>query len=101
MAVFLVEWTFTFAALLVLALTGGFVLAAFRQGRRFVLLLAPMCGLLVLPVVTTLIYTFGRASLSRAAACAYATHAAETVSGLTFRSTLRPIASYGLVWLFA
>jgi hypothetical protein len=67
MAVFLGEWAFTFAALLVLALAGGFVLATFRQGRRFVLLLAPMCGLLVLPVVTTLIYTFGRTSLSRAA----------------------------------
>jgi len=70
MTVFLVEWAFTLAALLVLALTGAFVLIAFRQGRRFVLLLAPMCGLLVLPLVTTFIYTFGRISLSRAAIAA-------------------------------
>ncbi len=67
MTVFLVEWAFTLAALLVLALAGGFVLPAFRQGRRFVLLLAPMCGLLVLPIVTTFIYTFGKTSFSRAA----------------------------------
>ena len=67
MTVFLVEWAFTLAALLVLALAGGFVLPAFRQGRRFVVLLAPMCGLLVLPIVTTFIYTFGKASFSRAA----------------------------------
>jgi hypothetical protein len=70
MAVFLVEWAFTFAALLVLALTGGFVLTAFRQGRRFVMLLAPMCGLLVLPTATTFIYTFGGISFSRAAIAA-------------------------------
>ena len=39
--------------------------------------------------------------VARVAACTCATHAAETVSGLTFRSTLRPIGSYRLAQLFA
>jgi hypothetical protein len=67
MTVLLVEWAFTISALLVLALAGAFVLAPFREGRRFVLLLAPMCGLLVLPIVTILAYTFGWTSFPAAA----------------------------------
>lgn len=66
------------AATGLLGLAGGFATMPFRDGRRFTLLLAPMCGLLVLPPLTTLVYasnkaTFAQSGLAAMLLCAVLT----------------------------
>lgn len=50
-----------------LGLAGGFVTLPFREDRRFSLLLAPMCGLLVLPPLVALVYASNRATFAQSA----------------------------------
>jgi intracellular septation protein A len=40
-----------------LALSSGFILVPFREGRRFTLLLAPACGLLILTLAVAFIFS--------------------------------------------
>src|SRR5262245_19689169 len=66
MLTFLSEFAFALAAILALGLAGGLAVLPFCERRRFVVLLAPMCGLLLLPIPTILIYSAIQISLLRA-----------------------------------
>ena len=70
------------AATCLLGLAGGFATLPFREGRRFVLLLTPMFGLLILPLGVTLIYSSNRLSFQGSAIIAMFACAALTI--LTF-----------------
>jgi hypothetical protein len=52
-------------AIVLLSLAGGFVTLPFREGRRFTLLLAPMCGLLVLPPLVALVYASNKTTFAQ------------------------------------
>jgi hypothetical protein len=67
-----------------LGLAGGFLTLPFRDGRKFVLLLSPMCGLLTLPPMTSLIYSMNKTTLSQATLIALA-----LCVGLTILTSVR------------
>ena len=48
---FVNEWLFTLSAVMTLTLVGWPLTVLFRDGRRFVVLLAPMIGLITLPLL--------------------------------------------------
>jgi len=70
---FFIETTWTFSAIIILGLSGAFALTALQKSRPFALLMAPMCGLLVLPPLSTLFYSTGKLSLSQSAVLALVT----------------------------
>jgi hypothetical protein len=61
---FVNEWLFTLSAVMTLTLVGWPLTVLFRDGRRFVVLLAPMIGLITLPLLVGLIYVFAKVSFS-------------------------------------
>lgn len=73
------EAAWTLSALVILGLAGGFALSALNASRPFALLMAPMCGLLVLPPLTTLLYSTGRLSFGQAAILALAVAVGATL----------------------
>jgi hypothetical protein len=74
-------WLFAkvLAAICLLGLAGGFVAIHFSDRRRFVLLLAPACGLLTLPILVTLIYSTDRFSFLLSAVIALLLCSATTI----------------------
>jgi len=79
MATLFIETTWTFGALVILGLSGAFALTALQESRPFALLMAPMCGLLVLPPLSTLFYSTGKLSLSQSAILAMVAMLAATL----------------------
>lgn len=69
---FLIETALTFVALAVLGLSGLSILSALQGDRPFSILMAPICGILVLPPATTLFYSTGKLTLSQSAVLAIA-----------------------------
>jgi hypothetical protein len=69
---FAAEWLFTLAATATLAWVGLPFTIPFRDDQRFSLLLAPMLGLITLPMVVAAVYIFARMSLLSSAIAALA-----------------------------
>jgi hypothetical protein len=63
MTSFAVEWLFTLSVVAILAVVGWPLTIPFQSDRRFAILLAPMFGLIALPMVVTAIYVFAQISL--------------------------------------
>jgi hypothetical protein len=83
MQTFLFEFTFASAAIVALGMAGGFAVLPFSQNRRFVALLAPMCGLLVLPMPIILLYSGAHVSLVQATIVTFVAMWALTIVSLT------------------
>ncbi|WP_156439467.1 hypothetical protein [Bradyrhizobium valentinum] len=98
------------AAICLLGLAGGFATLPFREGRRFVLLLTPMFGLLILPLGVTLIYSSNRLSFQGSAIIATFACAALTIFTFVYRRPTRddvistaillPIVAAIATWMF-
>jgi hypothetical protein len=93
MIAFTAEWLFTLSAVALLALLGWPLTIPFQGERRFALLLAPMFGLITLPMVVALFYAFAGTTLLRAAIAAVALMAVASLAVLLRR---RPARTDGL-----
>jgi hypothetical protein len=62
-----------------LGIAGGFVLNTLHGNRPFALLMAPICGMLILPPLVTLFYSTGKISFSISAILAIATASVATL----------------------
>jgi hypothetical protein len=80
---FLFEFAFALAAIVALGMAGGFAILPFSQNRRFVVLLAPMCGLLLLPMPIILLYSGAHVSLVQATTVTFVAMWALTTVSLT------------------
>ena len=100
--IFLEELSKVVCAVIILGLSGGLIAALFRN-RRFVLLLSPACGLLVLPPLVTLIYSSDRMSLFASAVISIVILSCFTLlSALHWRPTRSDVLiSCGLLPVFA
>jgi hypothetical protein len=90
---FTAEWLFTLSAVALLALVGWPLTIPFQDDRRFAILLAPMFGLITLPMVVALFYALAGTSLLRSAIAAVAFMAVASLAALLRR---RPIRTDGL-----
>src|SRR5262245_1645213 len=81
MQTFLFEFAFALAAIVALGMAGGFTVLPFREHRRFVVLLAPMCGFLLLPIPVIFLYSY--VSLVQATIVTFVAMWAFTIVSLT------------------
>jgi hypothetical protein len=97
--IFLEEQSIVVCAVIILGVSGGFIAALF-QNRRFVLLLSPVCGLLTLPPLVTLIYSTDRVSLFTSAVTAIVILSCLTLlNALRLRSTRSDVLISGALLL--
>lgn len=87
---FAAEWVFTLLAVATLALVGLPVAIPFRGEHRFLLLLAPMLGLITLPMAVAAIYIFAKVSLLTAAIAALAVMSAVSIAAAFRWRPFRP-----------
>lgn len=82
MGMFLHELAMTYAAIVVLAIAGGFVLLPFRKTLSFVLLAAPLAGLICVVLGTSLLYSFVGLSVRASGGIALSVCATMTLAGI-------------------
>lgn len=87
MGMFLHELAMTSAAIVVLAIAGGFILLPFRRTLPYLLLAAPLAGLICVALLTSLFYGFVGLSVRASGGIALAICAATTLAGIVI---LRP-----------
>jgi hypothetical protein len=96
---FLHELALTDAAIVVLAIAGGFILLPFRRTLPFVLLAAPLAGLICVVLGTALLYGFMGLSVRASGGIALAVCATMTLAGIVI---LRPrVNRRQLLWMLA
>jgi hypothetical protein len=96
---FLHELAMTYAAIVVLAIAGGFILLPFRKTLPFVLLATPLAGLICVVLGTSVLYSFLGLSVRASGGIALAVCATMTLIGIAI---LRPRGNRRqLLWMLA